>query len=45
MILLKKRKNVMNELPDDVDLNKLCFKYEGPTEDINFNEYFDVKNF
>ena len=32
----------MNELHNDVDLNKFYFEYEG-TKDINFNEYYDSK--
>ena len=33
----------MNEIYDDVYLNKLCFKYEDPTKDISLNKYYDSK--
>ena len=33
----------MNEFHVDVDLNKSFFKYEDPTKDVNFNEYYDSK--
>ena len=39
MILKKKKKNIMNQLHDDADLNKLYFIYKSPTKDINFNTY------
>ena len=25
-------------------MNKFYFKYEGPTKDVNFNEYYDSKH-
>ena len=43
MILLKKEKKILIELYEDVDVNKLYFKYEGSTKDLNFNEYYDSK--
>ena len=43
--LNEKRKNILNELYENVDMNKLCFKYEGSTKDLNFNEYYDSKQF
>ena len=35
----------MNELHNGFYLNELYFKYEGPTKDINFNEYYVSKAF
>ena len=43
MILSKKEKKILIELYEDVDMNKLYFKYEGSTKDLNFNEYYDSK--
>ena len=28
---------------ENVDMNKLYFKCEGPTKDVSFNEYCDSK--
>ena len=33
----------MNELYENVDINKLYFKYEVPTKDVDFNKYYDYK--
>ena len=33
----------MSELYNDVDMNKLYFRYVGPTKDVNFHEYMDSK--
>ena len=33
----------MNELYNDVDMNKLYFRYVGPTKHVNFYEYMDSK--
>ena len=33
----------MKELYNNVDMNKLYFRYVGPTKDINFYEYMDSK--
>ena len=33
----------MRELYDSVDMNKLYFKYVGPTKDVRFYEYMDSK--
>ena len=41
--LIEKRKNIMNELYENVDMNKLYFKYEVPTKDVDFNKYYDYK--
>ena len=41
--LINKRKNIMNELYENVDNNKLYFEYEGPTKDVSFYEYTDSK--
>ena len=41
--LIEERKNIMNELHENDDMNKLYFKYEGPTKDVDFNEYYDFK--
>ena len=35
--------NIEDENMMIVDLKKLYFKYEGPTNDIHFNEYYDSK--
>ena len=39
--LIKKRKDIMNELNESVDYNKLYFKYVGKTKDVSFYEYMD----
>ena len=41
--LINKRKRIMNDLYESVDKNKLYFKYEGPTENVTFYEYYDSK--
>ena len=41
--LVNKRKRVMNDLYESVDMNQLYFKYAGPTKDTNVNEYMDSK--
>ena len=33
----------MKELYNNVDMNKLYFRYVGPTKDVNFYEYMDSK--
>ena len=33
----------MRGLHDDVGLNKLHFKYEDPTKNTDFKEYYDFK--
>ena len=43
MIFSKKEQKILIELYEDVDMNKLYFKYEGSTKDLNFNEYYDFK--
>ena len=43
--LIKKRKSIINELYESVDMNKLYFEYIGPTKDVNFYEYYDSKGF
>ena len=35
MILLKKKKNIINELYENADMNKLYFKCEGPAKDVS----------
>ena len=35
----------MSELHDSVDYNNLKFEYVGPTKDVSFYEYKDLKNF
>ena len=41
--LIDKRKKIMQELHDNVDYNNLKFEYVGPTNDVNFYEYMDLK--
>ena len=41
--LINKRKEVMSELYDKVDYNKLKFEYVGQTNDVCFYEYKDSK--
>ena len=41
--LINKRKELMNELYDNVDYNNLKFVYVGPTEDVSFYEYMVSK--
>ena len=43
--LIRKRKELMNILYDNVDYNNLKFEYIGPTEDVSFYEYMDSKEF
>ena len=33
----------MNKLYESIDMNKLYFKYEGNTKDVNFYEFMDSK--
>ena len=35
---INKRKNIMSELHDSVDYNKVKFEYVGPTKDVNLYE-------
>ena len=37
--LIEKRKDIMNELNESVDYNKLDFKYVGNTKDVSFYQY------
>ena len=39
--LIKKRKDIMNELNESVDYNKLYFKYVDKTKDVSFYEHMD----
>ena len=39
--LISKRKNIMSELYDSVDTNKLYIRYVGPTKDVSFYENMD----
>ena len=41
--LINKRKEVMSELYDKVEYNKLKFEYVGQTNDVSFYEYKDSK--
>ena len=41
--LISNRWKIMRELYDSVDMNKLYFKYVGPTKDVCFYEYMDSK--
>ena len=41
--LINKRKDLMKELYDKVDYNKLKFEYVCPTKDVSFYEYKDSK--
>ena len=41
--LIKERNIIMNKLYESVDMNKLFFKYEGKTKDVNFCEFIDSK--
>ena len=41
--LINKRKDLMKELYDKVDYNKLKFEYVCPTKDLSFYEYKDSK--
>ena len=41
--LINKGKKIMQELHDNVDYNNLKFEYVGPTNDVNFYEYMDLK--
>ena len=41
--LINKRKELMNELYNNVDYNNLFFKYVGPTTDVSFYEYLNSK--
>ena len=41
--LTNKRKKIINDLYESVDMNKLYFKYVGNTKDVNFYEYMDSK--
>ena len=43
MIFSKKEQKILIELYEEVDMNKLYFKYEVSTKDLNFNEYYDSK--
>ena len=45
IILLKKEKNIMSEFHGDINIDKLYFKYEGPTKDINLINMMIPKNF
>ena len=36
MILLRKEKQILNELHENVDRNKLYFEYVSPTKDVSF---------
>ena len=39
--LIKKRKNIINELHESVAKNKLYFKQVGITKDVDFYEHMD----
>ena len=39
--LIQKRKRVKNELHENVNINKLYFRYWGNTKDLSFYEYMD----
>ena len=41
--LINKRKELISDLYDSVDYNKLNFEYVGPTKDVSFYEYKDYK--
>ena len=41
--LIEKRRNIMNDLYENFDMNKLYFMWECATKDANFNEYYDSK--
>ena len=41
--LINKRKELMSDLYDSVDYNKLNFEYVGPTRDVSFYKYRDSK--
>ena len=41
--LIQKRKSIMNELYQSIDMNKLYFKYVGNTKDVKFYEHMDSK--
>ena len=41
--LITKRKSIMNELYESVDMNKLYFEYVGPPKKVNFYGYYDSK--
>ena len=41
--LINKRKNLMNELYESADNNKLYFEHVGPTKYVKFYEYMDSK--
>ena len=41
--LIDKRKELMSDLYDSVDYNKLNFEYVGPTKDVSFYKYRDSK--
>ena len=41
--LINKRKELMSDLYDSVDYNKLNFEYVGPTKDVSFYKYRDSK--
>ena len=43
--LINERKKIMSKLYDSVDYNNLKFEYVGPTKDVSFYEYKDLKNF
>ena len=43
--LIRKRKELMNKLYENVNYNNLKFEYVGPTEDVSFYEYMDSKEF
>ena len=43
--LIGKRRKILNKLYEDADMNKLYFKYEGSTKDVNFIELNDLNNF
>ena len=42
--LINKTKELIKDLYDRVDYNKLNFKYVGPTKDVSFYEYMDSKD-
>ena len=35
LTILLKKQNIINELHENTDLNKLYFKCEGPSEDVS----------
>ena len=39
--IIRKRKKIMSELYDRVDMNKLYFEYVGPTKNVSFYENMD----